>query len=99
MAVDEAGRKVATLAVHDLGGLIGRRAGTVRVVLVKEDADDDAVLHGHLAGRDAQAVDVDDLGVGKERVNGGAALGGVNHLLHGADGHGYSLSSKWKADQ
>ena len=91
MSVDKAGGDIATLAVNDLGRLVG--AGGI-VATVVEHADDHTVLDGNATGRHALAIYVDNLRIGKQRVDGHAALGCIDHRLHDLNGHTYSFNCR-----
>ena len=91
MSVDKAGGDIATLAVNDLSRLVG--AGGI-VATVVEHADDYAVLDGNATGRHALAIYVDNLRIGKQRVDGHAALGSIDHRPHDLNGHTYSFNCR-----
>ena len=91
MPVDKAGGDIATLAVNDLGRLVG--AGGI-VATVVEHADDYAILDGNATGRHTLAVHVDNLSIGKQCVDGHTALGGLDHRLHDLNGHTYSFNHR-----
>ncbi len=91
MSVDKAGGEIATLAVDNLGSLIGT-GGIVATVV--EHADDHTVLDGNATGRHALTVHVDNLRIGKQRVDGHAALGSVDHRPHDLNGHTYSFNRR-----
>ena len=93
MSVDKAGSEIATLAVNDLGRLVG--AGGI-VATVVEHADDHTVLDGNATGRHALAIYVDNLRIGKQRVDGHATLGGLDHRPHDLNGHTYSFYCRKK---
>ena len=93
VSVNKTGGEIAALAVDDLGSLI--RAGGI-VATIVEHADDHAVLDGNAAGRHTLAVHVDDLRVGKQRVDGHATLGGLDHRPHDLNGHTYSFNRRKK---
>ena len=93
MSVDKAGGDIATLAVNDLGSLVG--AGGI-VATVVEHADDYAVLDGNATGRHALTVHVDNLRIGKQRVDGHATLGSLDHRPHDLNGHTYSFNRRKK---
>ncbi len=88
MPVDKAGGDIATLAVNDLGRLVG--AGGI-VATVVEHADDYAILDGNATWRHALAIYVDNLRIGKQRIDGHAALGCIDHRPHDLNGHTYSF--------
>ena len=91
MSVDKAGGEIATLAVDNLGSLIGT-GGIVATVV--EHADDYAALDGNATGRHALTVHVDNLRIGKQRVDGHATLGGLDHRPHDLNGHTYSFNRR-----
>ena len=91
MSVDKAGGDIATLAVNDLGRLVG--AGGI-VAAVVEHADDYAILDGNATRRHALAIYVDNLCIGKQRVDGHATLGGLDHRPHDLNGHTYSFNRR-----
>ena len=91
MSVDKAGGDIATLAVNDLSRLVG--AGGI-VATVVEHADDHTVLDGNATGRHALAIYVDNLRIGKQRVDGHAALGSIDHRPHDLNGHTYSFNCR-----
>ena len=91
--VDKTRGDVATLAVDDLGRLVG--AGGI-VATVVEHADNHAVLDGNTAGRHALTVHVDNLRIGKQRVDRHAALGCIDHGPHDLNGHTYSFNRRKK---
>ena len=93
MSVDKAGGDIATLAVNDLSRLVG--AGGI-VATVIEHADDYAILDGNATGRHALAIYVDNLRIGKQRIDGHAALGGLDHRPHDLNGHTYSFNRRKK---
>ena len=93
MSVDKAGSEIATLAVNDLGRLVG--AGGI-VATVVEHADDYAILDGNATGRHALAIYVDNLRIGKQRVDGHATLGGLDYRPHDLNGHTYSFYCRKK---
>ena len=93
MSVDKAGGEIAALAVNDLGRLVG--AGGI-VATVVEHADDYAVLDGNATGRHTLAIHVDDLRIGKQRVDGHAPLGSIDHRPHDLNGHTYSFNRRKK---
>ena len=93
MSVDKAGGEIATLAVDNLGSLIGT-GGIVATVV--EHADDHTVLDGNAAGRHTLAIHVDDLRIGKQRVDGHAPLGSIDHRSHDLNGHTYSFNRRKK---
>ena len=93
MSVDKAGGEIATLAVDNLGSLIGT-GGIVATVV--EHADDHTVLDGNATGRHALTVHVDNLRIGKQRVDGHATLGGLDHRPHDLNGHTYSFNCRKK---
>ena len=89
--IDKAGGEIAALAVDDLSRLVGT-GGIVAAVV--EHADNHAVLDGNAAGRHALAVHVDNLRIGKQRVDGHAALGCIDHRPHDLNGHTYSFNRR-----
>ena len=91
MSVDKAGGDIATLAVNDLGSLVGT-GGIVATVV--EHADDYAVLDGNATGRHALTVHVDNLRIGKQRVDRHATLGCIDHRPHDLNGHTYSFNCR-----
>ena len=91
MPVNKTGSEIATLAVDDLSCLIGA-SGIVATIV--EHADDHTVLDGNATGRHALAIHVDDLCIGKQRVDGHAALGGLDHRPHDLNGHTYSFNRR-----
>ena len=91
MSVDKAGGDIATPAVNDLGRLVGT-GGIVATVV--EHADDYAILDGNATGRHALAIYVDNLRIGKQRVDGHAALGCIDHRPHDLNGHTYSFNCR-----
>ena len=91
MSVDKAGGDIATLAVNDLSRLVG--AGGV-VATVVEHADDYAILDGNATGCHALAIYVDNLRIGKQRVDGHATLGSIDHRPHDLNGHTYSFNRR-----
>ena len=91
MSVDKAGGEIATLAVDDLSCLVGA-SGIVATVV--EHADDYAALDGNATGRHTLAIHVDDLRIGKQRVDGHAALGGLDHRPHDLNGHTFSFNRR-----
>ena len=93
MSVNKTGGKIAALAIDDLGSLI-RTGGIVATVV--EHTDDHAILDGNATGRYALAVHIDDLCVGKQRVDGYTALGGGDHRPHDLNGHTYSFNCRKK---
>ena len=93
MSVDKAGGEIAALAVNDLGSLVG--AGGI-VATIVEHADDHTVLDGNAAGRHTLAIHVDNLRIDKQRVDGHAALGGLDHRPHDLNGHTYSFNRRKK---
>ncbi len=91
MSVDKTGGEIATLAVNDLGRLVG--AGGI-VATVVEHADDYAVLDGNATGHHALTVHVDNLRIGKQRVDGHATLGSLDHRPHDLNGHTFSFNCR-----
>ena len=91
--VNKAGSKIAALAVDNLGRLVG--AGGI-VATVVEHADDYAILDGNATGCHALAIYVDNLRIGKQRVDGHATLGSVDHRPHDLNGHTYSFNRRKK---
>ena len=91
MPVNKTGSEIATLAVDDLSCLIGA-SGIVATIV--EHADDHTVLDGNATGRHALAIHVDDLCIGKQRVDGHAALGGLDHSPHDLNGHTFSFNCR-----
>ena len=91
MPVNKTGSEIATLAVDDLSCLVGA-SGIVATIV--EHADDHTVLDGNATGRHALAIHVDDLRIGKQRVDGHAALGSVDHSPHDLNGHTYSFNRR-----
>ena len=89
--VDKTRGNVAALAVDDFGRFVG--AGSI-VATIVEHADNHAVLDGNATGRHTLAVHVDNLSIGKQRVDGHAALGCIDHRLHDLNGHTYSFSRR-----
>ena len=87
------GGDVAALAVNDLGRLVG--AGGI-VATVVEHADDYAILDGNATGRHTLTVHVDNLSIGKQRVDGHAALSCIDHRPHDLNGHTYSFYRRKK---
>ena len=85
MPVNKTGSEIATLAVDDLSCLVGA-SGIVATIV--EHADDHTVLDGNATGR--------DLRIGKQRVDGHAALGGLDHRPHDLNGHTYSFNRRKK---
>ena len=88
MSIDKAGGKIATLAVDDLSCLVGA-SGIIATIV--EHADDHTVLDGNATGRHALAIYVDNLRIGKQRVDGHATLGGLDYRPHDLNGHTYSF--------
>ena len=78
MPVNKTGSEIATLAVDDLSCLVGA-SGIVATIV--EHADDHTVLDGNATGRHTLAIHVDDLRIGKQRVDGHAPLGSIDHRL------------------
>ena len=93
MPVNKTGSEIATLAVDDLSCLVGA-SGIVATIV--EHADDHTVLDGNATGRHTLAIHVDDLRIGKQRVDGHAALGGLDHSPHDLNGHTYSFNRRKK---
>ena len=93
MPVNKTGSEIATLAVDDLSCLVGA-SGIVATIV--EHADDHTVLDGNATGRHTLAIHVDDLRIGKQRVDGHAALGGLDHRPHDLNGHTYSFNRRKK---
>ena len=93
MPVNKTGSEIATLAVNDLSCLVGA-SGIVATIV--EHADDYAVLDGNATGRHTLAIHVDDLCIGKQRVDGHAALGSLDHSPHDLNGHTYSFNRRKK---
>ena len=93
VSVNKTGGKIAALAIDDLGSLI-RTGGIVATIV--EHTDDHAILDGNTTGRYALAVHIDDLRVGKQRVDGHATLGGLDHRPHDLNGHTYSFNRRKK---
>ena len=91
MPVNKTGSEIATLAVDDLSCLVGA-SGIVATIV--EHADDHTVLDGNATGRHTLAIHVDDLRIGKQRVDGHAALGGLDHSPHDLNGHTYSFNRR-----
>ena len=88
VSVNKTGGKIAALAIDDLGSLI--RTGDI-VATIVEHTDDHAILDGNATGRHTLAVHIDDLCVGKQRVDGYTTLGGLDHRPHDLNGHTYSF--------
>ena len=93
VSVNKTRGNVAVLAVDDFGRFVG--AGSI-VATIVEHADNHAVLDGNATGRHTLAVHVDNLSIGKQRVDGHAALGGVDHRPHDLNGHTYSFYRRKK---
>ena len=93
VSVNKTGGKIAALAIDDLGRLVG--AGGI-VATIVEHTDDHAILDGNATGRHALAVHIDNLCVGKQRVNGHTTLGGLDHRSHDLNGHTYSFNRRKK---
>ena len=93
VSVNKTGGKIAALAIDDLGSLI-RTGGIVATIV--EHTDDHAILDGNATGRHALAVHIDNLCVGKQRVNGHTTLGGLDHRSHDLNGHTYSFNRRKK---
>ena len=91
MPVNKTGSEIATLAVDDLSCLVGA-SGIVATIV--EHADDHTVLDGNATGRHTLAIHVDDLRIGKQRVDGHAALGGLDHRPHDLNGHTFSFNRR-----
>ena len=91
MPVNKTGSEIATLAVDDLSCLIGA-SGIVATIV--EHADDHTVLDGNATGRHALAIHVDNLCIGKQRVDGHAPLGSIDHRPHDLNGHTYSFNRR-----
>ena len=91
--VDKTGGKIAALAVDDFSRLVGASSVIATVV---EHADDYAILDGNATGRHALAIYVDNLRIGKQRVDGHATLGSVDHRPHDLNGHTYSFNRRKK---
>ena len=91
--VNKTGGKIAALAIDDLGSLI-RTDGIVATIV--EHTDDHAILDGNATGRHTLAIHVDDLRIGKQRVDGHATLGGLDHRPHDLNGHTYSFNRRKK---
>ena len=64
------------------------------VETVVEHADDHAILDGNATGRHALAIYVDNLRIGKQRVDGYATLGCIDHRSHDLNGHTYSFNRR-----
>ena len=73
VSVNKTGCEIATLTVDDLSRLV--RTSSVISTIV-ENTDDHTILDGDATGRHALTVHIDDLCVGKQCVDGHAALGG-----------------------
>ena len=93
MPVNKTGSEIATLAVDDLSCLVGA-SGIVATIV--EHADDYTVLDGNATGRHTLAIHVDNLRIGKQRVDGHAPLGGLDHRPHDLNGHTYSFNRRKK---
>ena len=93
MPVNKTGSEIATLAVDDLSCLVGA-SGIVATIV--EHADDHTVLDGNATGRHTLAIHVDDLRIGKQRVDGHAPLGSLDHRPHDLNGHTYSFNRRKK---
>lgn len=93
MPVNKTGSEIATLAVDNLGSLVGT-GGIVATVV--EHADDHTVLDSNATGRHTLAIHVDDLRIGKQRVDGHATLGGLDHSPHDLNGHTNSFNRRKK---
>ena len=93
MPVNKTGSEIATLAVDDLSCLVGA-SGIVATIV--EHADDHTVLDGNATGRHTLAIHVDDLRIGKQRVDGHAPLGSIDHRPHDLNGHTYSFNRRKK---
>ena len=93
VSVNKTGGKIAALAIDDLGSLI-RTGGVVATIV--EHTDDHAILDGNATGRHALAVHIDDLRVGKQRVDRNTPLGGLDHRPHDLNGHIYSFNRRKK---
>ena len=93
VSVNKTGCEIATLTVDNLSCLV--RASSVISTIV-ENTDDHAVLDGDATGRHALTVHINDLCVGKQRVDGHAALGGIDHRPHDLNGHTYSFNRRKK---
>ena len=93
VSIDKTGGKVAALAIDDLGSLI-RTGGIVATVV--QHTDDHAILDGNATGRHTLTVHIDDLRVGKQRVDGYTTLGGLDHRPHDLNGHTYSFNRRKK---
>ena len=91
MPVNKTGSEIATLTVDDLSCLVGA-SGIVATIV--EHADDHTVLDGNATGRHALTVHVDNLRIGKQRVDGHAALGGLDHRPHDLNGHTFSFNRR-----
>ena len=91
MPVNKTGSEIATLAVDDLSCLVGASSIVATIV---EHADDHTVLDGNAAGRHTLAIHVDDLHIGKQRVDGHAPLGSIDHRPHDLNGHTYSFNRR-----
>ena len=89
--VDKAGGDVAALTVDDLSRLVGT-GGIVATIV--EHANDHAVLDGNATGRHALAIYVDNLRIGKQRVDGHSTLGCIDHRPHDLNGHTYSFNHR-----
>ena len=64
------------------------------VATIVQHADDHAILDGNAATRHALTVHVDNLRIGKQRVDGHAALGSIDHRPHDLNGHTYSFNRR-----
>ena len=93
MPVNKTRSEIATLAVDDLSCLVGA-SGIVATIV--EHADDQTVLDGNATGRHALTVHVDNLRIGKQRVDGHAPLGSIDHRPHDLNGHTYSFNCRKK---
>ena len=91
MPVNKTGSEIATLAVDDLSCLVGASSIVATIV---EHADDHTVLDGNATGRHTLAIHVDDLRIGKQRVDGHAPLGSIDHRPHDLNGHTYSFNRR-----
>ena len=91
VSVNKTGGKIAALAIDDLGSLI-RTGGIVATIV--EHTDDHAILDGNAAGRHTLAIHVDNLRIGKQRVDGHAPLGSIDHRPHDLNGHTYSFNRR-----
>ena len=93
VSVNKAGGDVAALTVDDFGRFVSSDGIVAAVV---EHADDHAILDGNAAGRHALTVHIDNLRIGKQRVDGHAALGCIDHRPHDLNGHTYSFYRRKK---